>query len=195
MAKKANLYSATQIDILKRELNGVVEYLENLNLQTITDIIDWKPTKTGGMMPTVISSIEKIISTAVGVIKQSAGIIIAVHESEGLSDLLDGQITITTDKLNELQDYFFSQNLNSITDRKLEVPVGKGKVMKIIVASKEDQIIARGRITENVLKIVPMIDTIKSYKALTARGGIEVTESMVRFNERREKNEKIGAEY
>lgn len=195
MAKKANLYSATQIDILKRELTGVVEYLQNLDLHTITDIIDWKPTKTGGMMPTVISSIEKIISTAVGVIKQSAGIIIAVHESEGLSDLLDGQITITTDKLNELQDYFFSQNLNSITDRKLEVPVGKGKVMKIVVASKEDQIIARGRITENVLKIVPMIDTIKSYKALTARGGIEVTESMVRFNERREKNEKTGAEY
>ena len=187
MAKKANLYSATQIDILKRELTGVVEYLQNLDLHTITDIIDWKPTKTGGMMPTVISSIEKIISTAVGVIKQSAGIIIAVHESEGLSDLLDSQITITTDKLNELQDYFFSQNLNSITDRKLEVPVGKGKVMKIVVASKEDQIIARGRITENVLKIVPMIDTIKSYKVTTSRGGVVITEAMQRFLNRNNK--------
>lgn len=182
MAKKVNIYSVTQLDILKRELLGVVEYLQNLDLQNITDVIDWKPTKTGGMMPSVISSIEKIISTAVGVIKQSAGIIIQVHTAEnGMSDLLESQIEITIAKLNELQDYFFSQNLNSITDRRLEIPMKKG-VMKIVVASKEDQIIARGRITESVLKIIPMIDTIKSYKSLkTARGGVEIGESMLRF--------------
>lgn len=186
--KKANIYSATQIDTLKRELVGVVDYLQSLDLPNIVDVVDWKPTKTG-VMPTIISTEEKIISTAVGVIKQSAGIIIAIFESEGISDTLQYQIDITTDKLKDLQDFYFSKNLNDIVDRRLEIPMGTDKhgnpkVMKVVAASKEDQIQARGRITESVLKIVPMIDTIKAYKTVSARGGVEITEAMQRFLKR-----------
>lgn len=195
--KKTSIYSSTQIDVLKRELAGVVDYLQALDLQKVVDVVDWKVTAKG-VMPTIISTQEKIIITAVGVIKQSAGIIIAVFDTEGMSDLLQWQIDVTVGKLQELQDYYFTQNLTDIVDRKLEMVTGKNKdgspkVMKIVAASKEDQIQARGRITENVLKIIPMIDIIKQYKAITARGGVEIKESMQRFIERGG-NEKIDRE-
>lgn len=187
--KKLNIYSSTQIELLKQELIGVVDYLQDLDLHKITDVVDWKPTRTGSMMPSIISTEEKIITTALGVIKQSATIITAIFEAEGISETLDYQINVTIDKLQEFQKFYFSKSIPSITDRKLEVPMGtdkKGnpKIMRVIAASKEDQIIARGKITESVGKIIPMVDILKTYKGTTARGGVQKTPAMIRFEKR-----------
>jgi len=186
--KKTSIYSPTQIDTLKRELLGVVEYLQALDLPNVKDVIDWKPTKTG-VMPTIVSTEEDIIITAVGVIKQSAGIIIAVFETEGMSETLQYQIDVTVNKLNELSDFFFGKNLNDISIRYIEINNGfdkKGnpKIIRAVAATRERQIQVRGRITEMVQKIIPMIDTIKSYKTVTARGGVEITEAMRRYLKR-----------
>lgn len=187
--KKANIYSSTQIELLKQELIGVVDYLQLLDLHKIVDIIDWKPTRTGGMMPTIISTEEKIITTALGVIKQSATIIMAIFEAEGISETLDYQINVTIDKLQEFQKFYFSKSIPSITNRLLEIPMGvdkkgKPKIMKVVAASREDQIIARGRITESVGKILPMVDILKTFKGTTARGGVQKTPAMLRFEKR-----------
>lgn len=189
MAKKGNIYSATQLDTLKRELSGVVDYLQALDLTKITDDVDWKATSTGKVMPSIISTEEKIIETVVGEIKKSSSIITAIYDSEGINDILQYQIDVTVDKLNELQDYYFRQNINDLTHRKLEIPIGKDKqgnpkFMQVVAASKEDQIKARSRITENVMKILPMIDVIKGYKNVEARGGVEISEAMQRFLKR-----------
>ena len=187
--KKSNLYSTTQIDTLKRELTSVVDYLQSLDLTKIVDDIDWKVSAKGGMIPMIISTEEKIIETVVGEIKKSSSIITAIFDAEGNSDLLQYQIDVTVNKLNELQEYYFRQNINELTHRKLEIPVGKNKdgsskIMKVVAASKEDQIKARSRITENVMKILPMIDVIKEYKNVEARGGVEISEAMTRFLKR-----------
>jgi len=187
--KKTSIYSPTQIDTLKRELLGVVEYLQALDLPKVADVIDWRITKTG-MMPAIVSTEEDIIITAVGVIKQSAGIIIAVFETEGMSDTLQYQIDVTVNKLNELSDFFFGKNLNDIEIRYILVPngidkkTGEKKYNKTVAATRERQIQVRGRITAEVQKIIPMIDTIKSYKTITARGGVEITEAMRRYLKR-----------
>jgi ribosomal protein S6E (S10) len=188
--KKVNIYSATQLEVLKKELIGVVDYLQQMDLMKIADIVDWKPTRTGGLMPSVISTEEKIIKTAISVIKNSATMITAVYESEGMSEMLGYQIGVTIDKLKEFQDFYFGKSLLDIEDRKLEIPMGKDKqgkpkTMKIVVASKEDQIIARGQITESVSKLIPMIDVIKGYKGNVARGGVEKTPAMIRFEKRK----------
>lgn len=188
MAKK-NIYSTTQIDTLKRELIGVVDYLQNLNLSEIKDEIDWKVTAKGGMMPSIISTEEKIIETVLGEIRKSSKIISAIFDSEGVSETLKWQIDVTVDKLNELQDYYFRININDLDHRRLEIPIGKNKdgtpkIMKIVAASREDQIKARSKITENVLQILPLIDVINGIKTVEARGGGEVSEPMERYLKR-----------
>lgn len=191
MAKKSNnIYSSTQLDRLKTELTGVVDYLQALNPSKITDDIDWRVTSTGGMMPSVISTQEKIIETVVGEIRKSSGLITAIFEAEGMSELLQYQIDVTVGKLEELQDFFFKKNINALEHRRIDVPTKKKKgeekagSMSVVVASREDQIKARTRITENVIKILPMIDVIKGYKSVEARGGVEISEAMQRYLKR-----------
>lgn len=189
MAKK-NLYSTTQIDTLKRELIGVVDYLQALNLSEIKDEIDWKVSAKGGMIPSIISTEEKIIETVLGEIRKSSKVIAAIYETEGVSDTLKWQIDVTVDKLKELQDYYFRININDLDHRRLEIPIGKNKdgtpkIMKIVAASREDQIRSRSKITESVLQILPLIDVIKGIKSVEARGGGDISEAMERFLKKR----------
>lgn len=189
MAKNNNIYSTSQLDTLKRELNGVVEYLQSLDLSKVKDDVDWKVTAKGGMIPSIVSTEEEIIETVVGEIKKSGGIISAIFEAEGTSDLLQSQIEVTVNKLNELQDHFFKINQIDIVHRKIEIPVGKNKdgspkIVRVVAATKERQIKARSKITESIMRILPMIDTIKEYKTVEARGKTEITEAMKRFLKR-----------
>lgn len=194
MAKKnSNIYSTSQLDTLKRELNGVVEYLQALDITKVKDDVDWKVTAKGGMIPSIVSTEEEIIETVVGEIKKSSGIISAIFEAEGTSELLQYQIDVTVDKLNELQDHFFKINQINIVHRRLEIPIGKNKdgspkIISVVAATKERQIKARSKITESIMRIIPMIDTIKEYKTVEARGNVEITEAMRRFLKRIGKN-------
>lgn len=197
MAKKSSIFSVTQVELLKKELLGVVKYLQAMNLEAIEDEIDWKSTKTGAMMPTITSTIERKLSTSVAVIKQSSEIIKSVYSTEGLTDLLQTQIDITAQKLQELNKFFFNKDLNTITTRyvDIKIPDKKGgfKIMKSVAATTEDQIIARVRITDSIQKIIPLVDEITAYKTVTARGGKEMCEAMESYLMR--KNEKIEAEF
>lgn len=171
------------MDVLKRELAGVVEYLQTLDPRKVTDDIDWKTTAKGGMIPTIVSSEEQIIGTVIGEIKRSAKIIIAVFDNEGMSQLLKDQIDIMLEKLKEIQDFYLNQTQVSITHRRISIP-GKNS-FSVVAASKEQIIRARAKMTEDIMIILPMVDVIKTYQLSTVRGGGEATPAMIKFEKRR----------
>lgn len=188
---KRNIYSSAQIEVLRKELFNVIAYLENFLLENIEDEIGWKATTAGKMIPSVISKIENKIKTCVEVITQSTDMIITIYEYEGMADLLRSQIDTTIDKLNELQDYYFGQNLNTIQNRTLDLPIGKTKsgetkFMHLVVASADDQRSARGSILQKILKVLPQIKRIEDYKKATVRGGTELPEALERFMKRQQ---------
>ena len=189
---KSNVYSTVQTAVTKRELVGNIDYMQKLVLDDLTDLVDWKATATGKIMPAIKTTVEKQIKTCVGVIAQTVMMIQSVHKVEGLTDVLSYQIEETTKKLEELQDYFFRIPIDDITDRRLEFKIGtkkngEDKMMSIVVASKDDQIQARGTITVSILKIVPLVEQIQTYKANQVRGGRDLDESMALFLEREAK--------
>lgn len=182
MAKKKNTFSIVSTDVLRKELVGVIEYLNAIDLQVLDDDIEEKVTKTGGTTPIVITTIEKKIKTCIGVIKQSVTMIKAIYDSEDKADdLLLEQIDITSKKLEEFLDYFFKIDIVNIQHRYAQMRSGRGRATPVVVASKDDQIQARKYITEEVAKIVPMLEIVKAYKEISAKGDKELDEAMERY--------------
>ena len=195
--KKKNLYSIAHTETLKKELASVVEYLEDFDLQAMTDKIEWRSLGSGGTGPFISSSKERIIETVISEVERSAGIITMLFESEGLTEELKIQIDITTNKLNELKDFYFDQSHKDIKTRVVNLTAGEDrngrpKNYRLIAATEEDQIRARGKITKNIYKIIPMIDVIKTYKTSTVRGGVQATPAMIRFEERKKQQRDKG---
>ncbi len=184
MAKKLNVYGDVQILMLKKELEGVINYLSSFNFLTLDDRIKWKTLPTGKNIPYVVSTIENSIETCIAVIKNSVDIIISVHSKEGITNVLSNQIEITTNRLKELQEYFFNKELLNIEDRDLEFELGKTKTGKtifynVLAASAEDQIKKRGKISQDITKIIPLIEKIQSLKeSISVKGGNEVPHRM-----------------
>ena len=58
MAKK-NVYTATELEWAEEQLSTWKAYIDANPLHELKDRIEWKPTKGGGMMPMVVSSIEQ----------------------------------------------------------------------------------------------------------------------------------------
>lgn len=191
--KKKNIYSSTQIDRLKRELVGIIEYLQALDLENIQDKIVMVSGVTGGTQPRVVSSIEEVIETVVGEIQRSTNIIMAVYETEGMEDILQQQINITLERLDSLQDFYYTQLPNDMRHRILDIEAGvrrngEPRIFTIVAATEEKQIKIRGRITEKILNILPKIDIIKEYNSSTVRGGVEATPAMKRFEKKRQQS-------
>lgn len=187
MAKKVNVFSNTQLSILKRELLGVIDYLQFFKPEEVIDDVDWKATSTGKVMPAIVSSVEDQFKTCVSVIDQSITMIKAVYDTEGLSEMLQYQIDETAKKLEEINNYYFEQPISSIIHRRLEVPMGgtkkngEAKMFSVVAATRDKQIQARSTITKLIAKIVPQLESVQSYKEHDVRGGKALSESMERF--------------
>lgn len=188
--RKKNIYSTSELSLLKREIVGIIDYLQSLDLNSIQDKIEWRTVGAGGLLPGVISSQEEIIETVIGEIKRSTDIIMAVFEVEGMTDILQTQIDITLQKLSEVQEYYFQQLPKDIEPRILKIPAGfdrnnNPKIVTVIAATQEKQIKIRGRITKNIMEVIPKVDIIKTYNNSSVRGGAEATPAMKRFERRR----------
>ena len=192
MAKKKSLYEEIAADELKIQLKQTIEYLENIDPYKMSDRIGERYSN-GNILPYVVSTIEEQIRTALSSVKASAGYIIAIHNKQGLDDDLKNDIEITVEKLEQIREFYAGVRLEAVVDRTLYLLVGyKGRGDSrrevkswVVIATREKQIEYRNRFVEEILKIKPQIDIIKSFSNVSGRGGTEIGESMMRFFRRR----------
>jgi hypothetical protein len=59
MAAKKQLYTEIELQWAESQLLTWREYVDNNPLHTLTDRLSYKETKTGGMIPMVVASIEQ----------------------------------------------------------------------------------------------------------------------------------------
>lgn len=59
MAKKANNYISTELDFAEAQLAQWKDYVVNNPLPELKDRVEMKQTKTGGVIPMVVSTIEQ----------------------------------------------------------------------------------------------------------------------------------------
>lgn len=58
--RKSSVYSKVDFKTLKKELEGIRGYLQFEKVDdTLEDEIDLKPTKAGGLAPSVVTSLER----------------------------------------------------------------------------------------------------------------------------------------
>lgn len=180
MAKKISVYNEIQTEILKTELKGVIKYLTSFDFVTLEDRVKWKTLPTGKNLPYVVSTIENSIETCIAVIKNSVDMIISIHSKEGNTSTLKQQIDTTTNTLKLLQDFFFNKELVLIEDRDLQFEIGRTKkgdtiIYNVLAASAEDQIKKRGRISQDITKILPLIEKLQTLKeSIIVKGGYEI---------------------
>lgn len=192
MAKKKTLYDEIEVEQLKIQLKSTIEYLKQISPYELTDRIGEKYIN-GNLLPYIISTVEDQMRTALSSVKTSAGYIIAIYNKEGISEELKNDIEVTVQKLDEIREYYQKLRLTSIEDRKHWLLVGyRGRGANrsevydwVIAATAEKQVEYRNRFIDEILKIVPQINIIKSYSDVTGRGGVKITEAMKRFINRR----------
>lgn len=181
--KKSNLYSSVDYNSLQSEVKSIVEYLERIDINNIEDDLEWKITAKGGLAPSIISTIEKKILTALRVIQQCSKIALAMFEKEGLTPFLENMIFIVVNTLKNIQGYYRERPISLIEHRKLTKEIGKdkkgsNKSITFLCASKEDQIQSRSRITELVLEILPLIERLEKVQdTALLKGDKEMDES------------------
>ena len=62
--RKSSVYSKVNFNTLKKELEGIMGYLQSEKVDdTLQDEIDWKINQKGGVNPSIVSTIEKKIET------------------------------------------------------------------------------------------------------------------------------------
>lgn len=59
MAAKKNSYVNAELKFAEEQLSSWKSYVENNPINELKDRIEWKTTKSGGMMPMVVASIEQ----------------------------------------------------------------------------------------------------------------------------------------
>ena len=182
--KKKNIFSAVDGNKLEKEISSIIEYLEMLDVNNITDDILYKPTAKGGIAPSVVSTIEKKIITALRIINQSGNIALALYEKEKeMTDFLKNMIFTTINCLQSIQNYYDLQPISKIQHRFVATEVsdrkGGKKTISFLANSKEDQIAARASITEKILQILPIIEKLEEVKQVSLKGDRETPESIL----------------
>ena len=186
--KKSNLYSSVDYNSLQKEVKSILQYLDQLDIENISDDLEWKITAKGGVAPAIISTIEKKILTSLKVIQQCSRIALAMNDKEGLTPFLEGMIFTVVNTLKNIQGYYNNRPIALIEHRKLTKESGKDKKgntksITFLCASREDQIQARSRITELVLEILPLIEKLETVQSTSSlRGGKEIEESLMYDN-------------
>ena len=91
--RKSNIYSKVNFTTLKKEIEGIMGYLQSTPVgDNLIDDIDWKFNKKGGVNPQVVTSIERIIETQLNTVDTCSKILKVIFEKEGLSDLVKNSI-------------------------------------------------------------------------------------------------------
>jgi hypothetical protein len=175
MAKKKNVYDSVSYDKLRIEVNEIISYLTAEETKNLKDSVHERITANGGIIPSVTVTIEEKIETQVGIIESSCKILKSLLDKEGLSSFVRLGIESLTMKLAEIQEFYQKQPLSQIKDRKLKLNYGKGKIIESIVQPVEKQVKYRTRISEKILKILPLISELESLKeAIQVKGGYEI---------------------
>jgi len=180
MAKKQNVYDKVSYDVLRNEINEIVGYLAKEETNKLEDSIHLRVTNTGGKMPSITVKIEAKIETQLVTIESCTKILKSLLDKEGLTDFVKRSIEILTLKLQEIQAYYNQRPITKITDRMLSLPYGKAGNIDLLAASKEDQIKYRTKVSEKMLKLLPMIEELNSLKeAIQVKGGYDMCEVMM----------------
>lgn len=181
MAKKQNVFASLEYNALEREVKGILDYLESLDINNIQDDIEFTNYKF-----TVISSIEKKFLTALQSIQRCAKIAVVMYEKVSTTNsFLERMSNVVINTLENIQGYYEDRPISSITHRRVTLQAGfdkkgKPKIADVLCASKEDQIQARGKITEITLATLPLIKQLEEAKAaVTLKGGKEIPESLM----------------
>ena len=179
--RKSNIYSKVNFTTLKKELEGIMGYLQSTPVgDKLEDDIDWKFNKKGGVNPTIVTTIEKIIETQLNTVDTCSKILKVIFEKEGLSDLVKNSIETLTSKLDEIEGYYESKPISEMEKRYTTKTFASGKDITFMVASKEDRINSRTRVLEKIFKIKPLITELEDMKEeIISKGGYEVPESLL----------------
>jgi len=135
--KKSNLYSSVDYNSLQKEVKSILQYLEQLDIENISDDLEWKITAKGGVAPAIISTIEKKILTSLKVIQQCSRIALAMNDKEGLTPFLEGMIFTVVNTLKNIQGYYNNRPIALIEHRKLTKESGKEYEFDAVKVGKE----------------------------------------------------------
>lgn len=178
--RKSSVYSKVNFKTLKKELEGIRGYLQFEKVDdTLEDEIDLKPTKAGGLAPSVVTSLEKKIETQLTAIDTSSKILKVIFEKEGLSELVKNSIETLTAKLDEIELYYESRSMSDMKTRFVFYEGSKGRI-RLLANSREDRIVSRTRVIEKIFKVKPIITELDSMKEeVILKGGYDIPESMM----------------
>jgi hypothetical protein len=187
MAKIKNVYDKVSYDRLREDVKDIIVYISKEKVNDIEDSIHYRTAPKGGVVPSISVTIETKIDTQVATIISCCKILKSLLDKEGLSPFVTLGIDEISNKLNEIQTFFSDKNINLITDRMIPLSFGKGTVIDTLAASKEKQINFRISMQEKILKLIPLIDELKSLKeTMQVKGGYEKPHRMTL---KRNKNE------
>ena len=179
MAKKQNVYDKVSYDVLKNEINEIIGYLAKEETSKLEDSIHERITATGGKIPSISVKIEAKIETQLITIESCTKILKSLLDKEGLTEFVKNSIEILTLKLQEVQQYYHERPISQIIDRTLVRAYGKSGTIDLLAASKEDQIKYRTKVSEKMLKLLPLIEELNTLKeAMLVKGGYDIPHRM-----------------
>ena len=176
--KKNNIYTAIDVEKLKKEISSTIEYLETFRIEELEDDINWY-----GIPPKVISTIEKQVLTLLQVINTVSSVALALFEKEGNSLFVKSLSYTAINSLKSLQYYYESQPIAKIEHRYNSniISTKRGdKTITLLTSSKEDIISNRVKIIEKILKLTPLIENLEDIQKerKLAKGQREIPPSM-----------------
>lgn len=186
MAKKRSPFQAIAYESLKEEINSFVEYMQSLIIEELTDDIDWRVTAKG-VYPSIVSKIEEKIKTLLGTIKDCSDMLLIIHDKENMSPYILDKISVLRGKLDEIREYYQKRPVAIIEHRRLvtsakaptKADPNKKRDISFLVATREQQINDRSRISKLVLQALPTLEKLEGLKEdILLRGGMELPEAM-----------------
>lgn len=182
---KQNAYTSLDFEQVKKQVGEFLEYLQSLTIEKLEDEITWTSTANGGMMPTVVSSIEDKLKTAIVVLYDIILQLKVIHKNEGITPELEYFIDISRSKVSEINDYYKKRPLKEVSHRYQTVSggvtaKGKEKILTLRCATKEHQIKTRSDVQKKVLQILPELGQLETLrKEFNQKGGGDIAPSLI----------------
>lgn len=183
--KKNNVYSALDFDVMKKEMSSIMKYLQSLEIEKLIDEVKWSSTQNGGMAPSIISTIEDKIKTAIIVLYDFVSQLEVISKTEGISEFLLKHIDNIRNKMNEIQEYYLKRDPVNIEHRFEIIQAGtkkngEPKILTIRCATKEQQIRCRSDVQKKILQILPKLNQLESLKKqIVLKGGGDTPPSLI----------------
>lgn len=183
--KKKNIYKGIEYENLKKELNGIVGFVEQLDCNNIVDDIDDE-----GAIPRIIARIEDKIKVTLSTIKEAISILAIIVEEEGNNKYVEDKVFIIKNCLSDIQYHFSEKPIDKLEHRELNYISIKGVPSKLLIRSTYQQVTDRTIITKKILEILPFIDLVgdKTTEAVEVRGNSETPYWKLRQLRKNEKN-------